>query len=662
MTITYPIDNYNNRHDPAKKFEKHLVRAGYGVQAAEINEIQENLLHRQRRLGDVILKDDEIIEDCQCVVDPLTGDVQLQAGALYILGAVRDVAAAAFTVPTNTVVFIGVRLTETVITELEDPTLRDPATGTRNYDEPGAGRLRVSLAWGYEGDGGTGAFFPVYTVENGILLSKEAPPALDGVTNAIAKYDVRSAGGNYIVSGLSTRASYDRVAGKVIVLISEGVAQVNGFPVEIPRGLRLVYDADIDPKAITAEPKTYAPTSGSMRVNLDNTPLKSIEQIRYTKEVVETVTRGAVAGGRDPLANNSVLSLVAVNQGGTWNPGTSSFTGGTNYVIDTNVKLTSGEVDWSLAGGEPAPGSSYTCVYRYQATTGATVTGIDDTGFTVSGPVAGTVFTIDYTFALPRIDAMVLDQLGRVARIKGVATQYNPARPGVPDTQLRIAGLSHTWDADPVVQSDAIVVLPMQELQGLRTMVFDLFDLVAIERLRTDVGLRDAASKRGVFVDPFTNDNLRDAGISQSLAIVGGELVLAIDETVHQMGTDVKTPQMLPYTVEVLIDQPYRTGSMLVNPYQAYDPVPPTLTLDPAVDFWTEIDTQWASDVTRRFQSWARFGGTETTTTVETSVLGTRDAEFLRQRYVGFQLSGMGAGEALTSLTFDGVAVTPEAP
>lgn len=661
MTIEYPIDGYFNRHDPAKKYEKHLVRAGYGTQSAEINEIQENLLARQKRLGDVILSDGDIIQDCQCVVNENTGLVRLEAGSMWLRGAVRDIAARSFTIAVNTTVVIGVRLVETVVTELQDPTLRDPATGTRNYDEPGAGRLKIDTTWGWDGDGVTGEFFPVYTVENGILLSKAAPPTLDGVVQAIRRYDIDSAGGNYIISGLGVSASYDRVNGKLIVLVGEGRARVNGLPIEITRGLRLIYDADPDTKAVIAEPKTFTPVGGgTMRVDLDNTPLLAINQIRYTKQIVEAVTRGAVSGGRDPLANNSVLTLVAVNQGGTWT-GT-AFTGGTNYSIGTEVKLTSGEVDWSLAGGEPSPGSSYQVVYQYQTTVGATVSAVDDTGFTITGPVSGSVFTVDYTFALPRIDALVLDTEGRVARIKGVATQYNPARPNVPDTQLRIAGLSHTWDANPVVQSDAIVVLPMQELQGLRSLVFDLFDLVSLERLRTEVSLSDPSAKRGVFVDPFTNDNLRDAGISQSLAIIDGELMLAIDSTVYQVGTAVTAPELLPYTIEVLIDQPYRTGSMLVNPYMAFDPVPFTANLNPAVDFWTEVVETWGSAETRRMVSGQGNRLTVTTTTGVQVTTSSQPAEYLRQRYVSFTLTGMGAGETLTALTFDGVAVTPEAP
>ena len=659
MTVSYPIDHYQNRYDADKNYDKHLVRSGNGVQAAEINEIQENLMARQKRLGDVLIKDGNITKDCACLVDPDTGAVQLEAGELYLRGVPRDITAAAFVIPVDTTVTIGVRMTETVVTELEDPDLVGPADGTRSQGEPGAGRLRVDIAWGWDGDGGSDAFFPVYTVVNGYLLSKDPPPALDGVNNAIAIYDVDSSGSNYIIKGLAVQASYDRVTGKITVLVGEGRARVNGYGVTVARGVRMILDAETDTRAIIAEPKVYTPTSGSMRVNLDNGPLLSINQIRYTKQVEENKTRGAVAGGLDALDNTSVLLLVAVNQGGTWN-GT-AYTGGTNYTVGTEVKITNGQIDWSGAGAEPAPGSAYKCVYQYQTIAGATITAQDDTGFTISGPVAGSTFTIDYTFALPRIDAIVLDQEGRIARIKGVATQYNPSDPSVPDTLLRIAGLTNTWFTNPVVQSDAIVMMPMKRQRGLEELVFDLYDLVAQERLRNDVGLRETAAKRGVFVDPFTNDNLRDAGITQSLAIIGGELRMSIAATVTQAGAAITAPQLLPFTVETLIEQAYRTGSMLVNPYQAYDPIPPSMRLDPAVDFWTDVVTTWGSEITQRFVNGSGNAVWVTTSSGVQVQSSTKDQDYLRQRSVGYTITGMGPGENLTGMTFDGIAVTPSA-
>ncbi len=644
------IDNYYDRTDASKNYERHLFRAGYGLQSAELNEIQQTSIGRIQSIGDALFKDGDIVKDCACLVDQDTGAVTLNSGALYLRGAVRGVAPASFTIPVDRAVAVGIRLVETTVTELEDPDLRDPAVGTRNYQEPGAARLRVDAVWAWDGDGGDGDFFAVYTVENGVLLSKAPPPQLDSMTTALARYDRDSAGGNYVITGFGVSAQFDKGEGQLITLVSEGRARVNGYGVEIARGVRLVETMDRDVQNVVAEPKTFAPgADGKMRINLDNSPVVAINQVRITAERTVTVVHGAFTGAKDPLPDNAVLTIVQVTQGGTL------------YQQGVDYKLTSGQVDWSLAGAEPAPGSSYTVKYQYQ-TANATIEAQDETGFTVSGAVSGTLLTTDYSFALPRIDAIVLDSEGRVTRIKGVASQYSPAEPAVPDSQLKIATLYQTWGGDPVVRQDAVVVMPMDELQGLRGMVLDLFDLVAQERLRNDIGLSEPAAKRGVFVDPLNNDNLRDAGVTQNAAIINGELMLPIDAAITRFGDAITAPVTLDYTLEAIVEQPNRTGTMKVNPYQAFDPIPATVTLEPGVDFWTETQTAWASPVTQRFvQGGGVLSSISTSTSTQLLNTNTSEAQFLRPIQVSFKIKGFGPGEQLQRLTFDGITVTPEA-
>lgn len=641
-----------DRTDASKGYGKHLFRAGKGLQSSELNEIQTTAQQRHAALGNALFKDGDLVRDCQCFVDPATGDVNLNSGLLFLRGEVRAIATATFVIPLDQTLSIGVWLRDTIVTELDDPSLRDPAVGTRNFGEAGAARLKTTALWGWDGDGSEGEFYPVYTVENGVLLSKEPPPAFDAMTQAIARYDRDSAGGRYIVEGLAVKANYDKLTAKLTVLVGEGNARVNGYPVTVARGVRQVYDADPDLKTVQGEPNTYIPDlSGSLRVDLDNSPLVEILEVQGTVEKTVTLTHGAFAGAADPLPDNAVLSIQEVKQGST------VYTAGADYVLN------SGDVDWSPAGLEPAPGSSYEVTYRYVTTTDFTVTDIDETGFTVSGLVSGTSFTTDYVFAMPRIDAIVLDTAGRVTRLKGVASQYAPSAPSIPETLLKIGTLYHDWFGDPRIIRDAVVVMPMDEIQGMRRLVTDLFDLVAQERLRNDVALSDQSAKRGVFVDPFTNDNLRDAGIVQNLAIIDGELLLPINGTVHDLTPDVPNPDraiLLDYTLETVIEQPYRTGTMLINPYQAFEPIPATLELRPAVDFWSVVETNWTSPVTRRFvQGVGNRVFTTTSQGVEVLDSTTRDAEFLRQIEVEFTIKGFGAGEIIDQMTFDGVAVTP---
>lgn len=653
------LPGYYSRFDPAKNYDLHVYRADKGSQAAEQNEVQQNFRHQLKLLGDVILSDGNLIRDCQCIVSSTTGATQMQAGALYIRGQVREIAAAEFTIPVDQVVNIGAYLVEEVVTELEDPKLRDPAKGTRNFDEAGAARLRVTITWGWFGDGAPGEFFPVYTVENGYVLSKEPPPQLDSVTRAIQKYDVDSAGGRtgYVITGFNVSASFDAVNSKLVYLVGEGRARVNGFPVESPRSVRKIEDMDRDLLAVIAEPHTFAPAGdGKMRVNLDRAPLVTLDRVQIIAQKLATLTHGAFDGAKDVLPDNSVLSIIAVNQGGTWN-GT-AFVGGTTYVQGTDYKLTAGQVDWVLAGAEVAPGSAYSVVYQYQTTT-ATIEGQDATGFTLSGAVTGSIVTVDYRFALPRIDAIVLDEEGRVLRVKGVASQFNPAAPSIPGTQLKIATLYHTWSADPAVTQDAVVVMPMSEIRAMKSMVLDLYDLVAQEKLRNSIGLAEPAAKRGLFVDSFNNNNLRDAGMAQTASVFDGEMSLSIDAEIKAFGVAITSAQLLDYTLEPLIAQAARTGEMKVNPYQAFDPLPGNMVLEPGVDFWTVDNGVQFNTITQTFYS--NGNQPSNTTTTQQVILRVEEIKFLRPTTVKFKISGFGNGEAINSFTFDGITVTPTA-
>jgi len=164
-TPTINLANYYRR-DTTRE-ELIAFRAGLGLQSPELNEIQAMFFSALQRIGDLITSDGAVLSGGAVVINPDTGATTCAAAAIYLRGRVRDVAERKLTIPTSGAVEIGVWLTEAVVTELEDPTLRDPCEGTRNYDEPGAARLRVSARWGLSTDGGTGNFYRVYDVEDG---------------------------------------------------------------------------------------------------------------------------------------------------------------------------------------------------------------------------------------------------------------------------------------------------------------------------------------------------------------------------------------------------------------------------------------------------------------------------------------------------------------
>lgn len=644
-----------DRFDPTDEFDSHLFRAGYVLQSAELNEIQSAINYRVKGIGDALFKDGDIIRDAQVIVDANTGIVRCESGAVYLRGAVRGVPPATFTIATTGEVVIGIYLRTTAVTELDDPDLRDPASLTRNYQEPGAGRRKVSAAWGFAGDAQAGDFFPVYTVEDGSLRAKEVPPNLDSVNQALARYDRDSSGGTYVVSGLTVQRMADLGSGEQVYTVAEGRARVNGYGVELQTSRRLVYPAVPDLRLINSEPHVSANES-AQRINVDRAPINDISEVNITAEKTVTLTHGGFVGAQDPLPDTSVLQILEVKQGGT------------TYVQGVDYKLTAGKVDWSLAGAEPATGSTYTVKYQYIATVEPSA--VDETGFTVTGAVVGSLVLVTYNQKLPRIDRLAMTAEGAFTWLKGVSADWTPSAPSVPPDMLLLATVYQTWGSERTLINDSVRVVPMQDLAQINSRIDYMLGLISQQRLEGSANLKEAGQKKGLFVDPFLDDTLRDQGTVQSGAIFDGELTLPVEILgVTSPGADITGPVSLAISpvsgqTPYVINQTLRTGSMKINPYMAFTPLPAEVLLTPAVDRWTESQTQWASDVTRQITTWSSLGWlVRQYTTNSTEVVSTTKtpARYLRPIEVRFSIKGFGPGEFLNTLTFDGIVVTPTA-
>ncbi|OAM01648.1 DUF4815 domain-containing protein [Wolbachia endosymbiont of Dactylopius coccus] len=642
------LNSYYNRFNPDKEYEKSLFLAGRGLQSAELNETQEYALSKLKGIGDAIFRDGDVITGSNCIIDRETGKVTLESGKIYLRGAVRKVEKEEFIIPLSTTVRIGVYYLESTITELEDENLRDPAVGTRNYQEIGAARLKVSTIWGYQAEGlsprfSEGEFYPIYNIENGVLIEHSPPPQANIVTTALARYD-KEANGSYVVNGLEVMflQKEEGEGGKKIFVINEGKAHVDGYEIELPHSIRVSFDEDPDIKSVESEPHTFQPNSQRvMELKVNDFPISEIKKVDITVQKTITVTHGSYSGAVDPIPDSAVLEIIQVKQG--------------NVIYENSVdyKLNAGNVDWSLPGKEPAPGSSYQITYRCR--THISPEDISEEGCKVKGAVDNSLVLIDYTWKMPRYDLITIDSKGVVRRIKGISHSWRPSMPKAPSGQLLLCYIHQTWkngekEGVKIVNS-AIHAVPMNELEAMKKGINDLYALVAQERLRSDANSREPTTKKGVFVDSFFDDDMRDQGISQSAAIVNKELILPIDVTIADIDGGEKT-YLLPYELEPVLEKLLQTKGEKINPYQAFDPVPAQITLNKNIDHWTEVKTNWKSLVTRVFNV------KETTELLSST---SYETEFMREAVQNFEIEGFEPNEKLKEVKFDGISITPMA-
>jgi hypothetical protein len=635
--------DYYNRFDPAKKYTKTLFLAGRIGQSAEMNEIQEYANYALKNIGDAIFKDGDVIKGCTCVIDNQTGAVTVEFGKIYLNGAVRDVHQGNFEIPTDVSVKIGVYFKEKTVTHLDDPELKDPAVGTRGFNEPGAARLQYQLTWGFVADGVAGAndalgeFYTVYSVESGVLVQKALAPQMDSVSTALARYD-NEGNGSYLVRGMNVTclASSDT---EQVFTINDGKAHVNGYEIELAHSLRVRFDNEIDLQTVNSDPYLFeGDFENKMTIHLNHTPLASVISVDATVQKTANITHGSYNGALDPLPATSIVDIIQVKQGNTI------------YVKNTDYKLTAGQVDWSLSGAEPSPGSTYEVTYRHM--TKLTPTNITDTGFVVTGAVDGTTVLVTYTWKMPRYDLITIDSEGIVRRVKGLAHQWSPAVPKAPTGQLVLAQVFQDWvtGQKPKVTNNAIRVVQMADIEAIKNMILDLYYLMSQERLKNDANASDPSTKKGIFVDPFFDDDMRDQGIEQTGAIVDQCLMLPIRAEVHDLAKDQKV-YMLPYVLEPIILQELQTGSMKVNPYMAFDPIPANVDVTLNVDHWTEVETQWLSAITQ----YVSRGSSYSTNSLVSSA--SRNAEFMRQLTQKIRIEGLKPGETISEIKFDGIPI-----
>jgi len=655
MALNITLPGYYDRTPEfdAAGYEDLLFIASRALQSSEVNEIQTSLLNRFIDVLSFVFRDGAVLSGLPPVVEEinaLTCSVILPPTLIYIAGKVYSVPEATLTCSTVGVVPIGVWLQKSVVTADTDARLRDPAVGARNFNEVGAARVKTQIFWAIAGTN----FYSIYTLNNGAIVDQTPPALSNTLMQVFRQYDF-DANGSYIVKGLQVSA-IDSVPGFVTFSISEGIGNTRGFKTDKPTGTRVIYANDPDLETVQSEPKTFtAITGGTTAIQLNRFPVQSIGTVIITYQVTSTLTKG-VANGMDTLPQVSILNIQSVVQGAT------------TYVQGTSYALNGDKVDWALGGIEPAPGSNYQVTYQYLAAATPTAVNLNAGSFSITGGVQGSLVITDYLFKLPRKDRLCLDTNGNIARVKGISSRFVINPPNVPDALLSLATVTYGWILNPTVINDGIVAMPFSELQAIKTLLLNVFDLLAQNTLLSDIALREPSTKKGLFVDPFLDDLQRNQGVAQTAAVFRGIAQLPISAQIHfPANANNAVDLTLPFDVVGILEVTQRTGFSRINPYQAFDPIPASIILNPAVDQWVVQETIWSSSQSEYFSQFIpgrpppgiRDGQIVTTTTARNELVGvqSRAVAFLRRITVAFSVFGFSAAEGLLTLKFDGLTI-----
>ena len=615
------VDNYYNTFDATKGYTELLFRAGKVLQSKEVNELQSVLKEQIKNVGNTILTDGDKIEGCQLIVD---GNIaKITKGKIYLNGNIREIPCTAegkkvgyetIKITGKGTEIIGAVIEKEVVTPAEDPDLYDKASGFDNYNRDGAYRLRENVKLVVNDTNATILFTLVDGKQTKVNVSEDLTQ-LDKVNLTLARRTFDESG-NYKVNGLeiTDRKKFDTKTNKVFVSVEPGKAYVKGFEVMKLASTTIGLDVSDNHLSILNEPKIYNTGTSDYRLNH---PYTFDEVIIADIEVTESIGRGSDAGGKDTLPKQPVKSIKRIT-GGTGSP---EYKATTDYILNGNT------VDWSPDGQEPGVGTTYTVTYTYSKTLVKDVdyklTTDPKTNETVikfigsPKPVDGSTFNINYKYNLFRRDVISIDKDGNFLITKGQPNILDLVEsPSVTDTEVLILG---SVLINPIAKDKATGTLSLKDLQIInnRTQAIPMLDLYKILDRLSNLEYNQAVSDLdkeavegesatqliGVFTDGFLGLTKADLGHPDwdaSIDFSSNELTLPYTEVLKSLkscatpetwGEDKSNLKRYSsnYTEVVELEQPFYTGIMRVNAYDAF-PKTPSVRISPDIDNWIETE------------------------------------------------------------------------
>ena len=609
--IVHSSAPYYDDYDKSKDFTQILALPGRAEQAREFTQIQSIQRDYLERLGNAVFKDGYVVSGCGLVIDGTT--VTILDGQVFIDGLIRNVSETDVQITNSGIERVMMRVITSIVTEIEDGTLRDPAQGYENYGIEGAYREKqvVEIYVVQENDLST-AGTTLYTLQSGTLLNDSGSTEYTTFSDMLAErtYDEN---GNFKIEGLYLKSicSVDEDTDKIVTYVDAGKAYVHGYEVNKSTVSSVSLNRSTATRLVNGESHVYSSTLS--RYKISNSPVSAISNVTCSVQVTEaSKNRGSIPGGYDAFNLTPVREIVSISQGVI------------TFIQNTDYKLYSDQIDWSLPGEEPQVGTTYSVTYVYNKTM---VEGVDYQivneanasyiEFLLEGdkPTENSIFYLYYTYTLARRDLVLLDSNGVLSCIEGAYDKFNnlitPYNRDRDKLELGHVDIYPTFTG----QTITAVVTNYQSVRLTQSNIYSM--LKRIEGLEMNIAEMDldreaeasesASDLMGIYTDGFMGITKSDLNYSR---VVDGNVV-AYDCCIDYDNSELTTPATVvdmaatidmvqssqlgvignvvsaPFDSTTALNQAYATGVMKVNPYAAYDPIS-SVKLSPSVDTWVD--------------------------------------------------------------------------
>jgi len=388
VTNSSGIDLNSCKTIALSEWETPVFVAGRNLQSRELNEVVSSLKTKISEVGATVHSDGDIITGCQVVISPNVEisstlgqvyEVTITAGSVYFDGGVHQVPESVVYITKQGTEFIGLKIIEDYLTDVDDAYLRDPATGFDGTGLPGAWRKEFKLSWvANEKD-----LQKVFEFQEGNLLNQNPPTIFSKINPTLARR-TNDESGAYKVTGLTGRIEkvYETgvtSAGTTVttlndqvwrLIVDEGVAYVNGYEVRKNSSSAITYRRAVDigsatfdftyqPPQVTADTES-GPATVVRYKRPNQTLYKATQQPLYSVNSVIGIARTPKMQFTLGGATTGSIDLVALSSTAFGSLGAKRYSGIPNNIDDARIMIYTSSA--AKDGDEPdkVAGTDYT--------------------------------------------------------------------------------------------------------------------------------------------------------------------------------------------------------------------------------------------------------------------------------------------------------------
>lgn len=562
------------------------------IQARELTVIQGMVQSQLKDIADTLYKNGSVIEGCQIILDGT--NVKITAGKIYYNGFIVSSPETNLVITGSGEEIIGVNITETVITEETDNTLRGKVPSSEAYGQPGAHRLKIEAEVVLDEN----AQIKLYKLTDGVPQVTTARPEMSELYNILARrtYDESE---NYLVDGLDVFAQpYD--PNQIEITLEAGKCYVLGYEVTKP------YPTKILRTKCTAT-KNAIDSYHTVEIGVTEFPFayQPVANITHIKGNV-LVEEGTFYRSANPYDDLNLPDLVQIHSVYLLNPAT-------EYVLGADYTKNGDQITWLPDGPNtpPAVGQAYCVDYTERKTlipdTDYEVVTIDDLDYlqlqdsaNTQALVVGSQMEFSYTYYLARRDILYIDKEGNVVIAEGAPNDINRVpTPQIPNNVLARAEIympPNSTNAE--VENYDVRRLSMPDLHKVVKRLENLEYNLAVKDLDDPNLYRVSPTElQSIFTDGFVGflrGNLSHpdwyGGIDTTNKVFGCPYreINYLDFNIASATAVLKEDKYyLPYTDEVYINQPLASDVHNINPYSVYERIG-IISINPPIRYYTE--------------------------------------------------------------------------